>query len=292
MLSGAYTLLITPLDKNLSLDEKGLRILVQRQIEAGIHGIAPLGVTGENTLLSYQEIIRVIEIIIKEVNGKTKVIPDTCTMSLEKTLERVKLFYDLGCDYAAVYVPYLILPTEEGIISFYKHVADESKIPIIMHNSPGRVLRNLSPEGTAKLAEHPNIIATKDGNCDMRHLSKVVYLTENNDFDVFTGKDVTAYPLLSFGGKGVFTVAGNVIPDVMKNITEYSLTGEIDKARELHYKYYNLFEALRMETNPMACKEALNLMRLPAGGLRLPLTRLSQPKREILKNVLNEKGLI
>ena len=161
-----------------------------------------------------------------------------------------------------------------------------------MHNSPGRVLRNLSPEGTAKLAEHPNIIATKDGNCDMRHLSKVVYLTENNDFDVFTGKDVTAYPLLSFGGKGVFTVAGNVVPDVMKNITEYSLTGEIDKARELHYKYYNLFEALRMETNPMACKEALNLMRLPAGGLRLPLTRLSQPKREILKNVLNEKGLI
>ena len=292
MLSGAYTLLITPFDKNLSLDEKGLRILVQRQIEAGIHGIAPLGVTGENTLLSYQEIIRVIEIIIKEVNGKTKVIPDTCTMSLEKTLERVKLFYDLGCDYAAVYVPYLILPTEEGIISFYKHVADESKIPIIMHNSPGRVLRNLSPEGTAKLAEHPNIIATKDGNCDMRHLSKVVYLTENNDFDVFTGKDVTAYPLLSFGGKGVFTVAGNVIPDVMKNITEYSLTGEIDKARELHYKYYNLFEALRMETNPMACKEALNLMRLPAGGLRLPLTRLSQPKREILKNVLNEKRLI
>ncbi len=292
MLSGAYTLLITPFDKNLSLDEKGLRILVQRQIEAGIHGIAPLGVTGENTLLSYQEIIRVIEIIIKEVNGKTKVIPDTCTMSLEKTLERVKLFYDLGCDYAAVYVPYLILPTEEGIISFYKHVADESKIPIIMHNSPGRVLRNLSPEGTAKLAEHPNIIATKDGNCDMRHLSKVVYLTENSDFDVFTGKDVTAYPLLSFGGKGVFTVAGNVIPDVMKNITEYSLTGEIDKARELHYKYYNLFEALRMETNPMACKEALNLMRLPAGGLRLPLTRLSQPKREILKNVLNEKGLI
>ncbi|MCK4595200.1 4-hydroxy-tetrahydrodipicolinate synthase, partial [candidate division WOR-3 bacterium] len=285
-------LLITPFDKNLSLDEKGLRILVQRQIEAGIHGIAPLGVTGENTLLSYQEIIRVIEIIIKEVNGKTKVIPDTCTMSLEKTLERVKLFYDLGCDYAAVYVPYLILPTEEGIISFYKHVADESKIPIIMHNSPGRVLRNLSPEGTAKLAEHPNIIATKDGNCDMRHLSKVVYLTENNDFDVFTGKDVTAYPLLSFGGKGVFTVAGNVIPDVMKNITEYSLTGEIDKARELHYKYYNLFEALRMETNPMACKEALNLMRLPAGGLRLPLTRLSQPKREILKNVLNEKRLI
>lgn len=292
MLSGAYTLLITPFDENLSLDEKGLRILVKRQIEAGIHGIAPLGVTGENTLLSYQEIIRVIEIIIKEVNGKTKVIPDTCTMGLEKTLERVKLFYDLGCDYAAVYVPYLILPTEEGIISFYKHVADESKIPIIMHNSPGRVLRNLSPEGTAKLAEHPNIIATKDGNCDMRHLSKVVYLTENNDFDVFTGKDVTAYPLLSFGGKGVFTVAGNVIPDVMKNITEYSLTGEIDKARELHYKYYNLFEALRMETNPMACKEALNLMRLPAGGLRLPLTRLSQPKREILKNVLNEKRLI
>ncbi len=292
MISGAYTLLITPFKKDLSLDVKGLRELVKRQVAAGIHGIAPLGVTGENTLLSEEEFKSAVEFIVNEVNGKTKIIPDTCTMSLDKTIERIKLFTDLGCDYAAVYVPYFVLPKEDGIIFFYEKVADSSKIPIIIHNSPGRVLRNLSPEGTARLAEHPNIIATKDGNCDLRHLSKVVYLTRDKDFDVFTGKDVTAYPLLSFGGKGTFTVAGNVVPEVMRDIVEYSLRGDIEEARTLHYRYYSLFEALRMETNPMACKEALNLMGLPAGPLRSPLTRLSQPKVEILKNILIEKRLV
>ncbi len=292
MLTGAYTLLITPFNNDLSLDEEGLRKLVRIQIEAGIHGIAPLGVTGEHSLLSDREVIRVLEIIIDEAKGKVKIAPDTCTSSLDKTLERVKVYCDMGADYIAVFVPFLVLPKEDGIIAFYERVADESKVPIIMHNAPGRVGVNLSPEAIAKLADHPNIISIKDGNCDLRHLSKVIYLTEDKEFTVFTAKDRTAYPMLSFGGKGVFTVAGNIIPEVMKRIVEYSLNHKLDKAEELHYKYYTLFSALRMDTNPMACKSALNIMGLPAGGLRLPLTRLSQQNREILRNILREKGLI
>jgi len=292
MLQGTYTLLVTPFKDDLSLDTEGLRLHVRRQVDAGVHGIAPLGVTGENSLLSKEEIAKVMEIIVEEVNGRCKVIPDTCTNSLDTTLERIKLYQKIGCDYIAVYVPFLVLPKEDGVISFYEKVADESKVPILIHNSPGRVVINLSPAGTAKLARHPNIVGIKEGFKGMDHIAKVIYLTKDEDFGVFTGKDTTLYPLLSFGGHGNFAVSGNIVPGVMKNIFEYFSNGEHEKARELHYSYYDLFEALRSETNPIPTKEAFNLMGLPGGNLRPPLTRLSEPKREKLKKILKDRKLI
>ncbi|UCG93017.1 MAG: 4-hydroxy-tetrahydrodipicolinate synthase [candidate division WOR-3 bacterium] len=291
-LQGTYTLLVTPFKDDLSLDEEGLRVLVQRQVKADVHGIAPLGVTGENSLLSEQEIIRIMEIIVEEVNGRCKVIPDTCTSSIDTTLERIKLYDKIGSDYVSVFVPFLVLPKEDGIISFYEKIADDSKLPILIHNSPGRVVVNLSPEGVAHLARHPNIAGIKEGVKGLDHLAKIIYLTKDEDFSVFTGKDTTLYPLLSFGGHGNFAVAGNIVPEVMKNIFEYHAHGEDEKARELHYSYYDLFEGLRSETNPIPAKEALNMMGLPGGYLRPPLTRLSEQKREKLKKILKNRKLV
>ncbi|MDH4211448.1 MAG: 4-hydroxy-tetrahydrodipicolinate synthase [candidate division WOR-3 bacterium] len=292
MLQGAYTLLVTPFNQDMSLDENGLRVLVKRQVEAGVHGIAPLGVTGENSLMSDREIARVVEVVVDEVNGKCPVIPDTCTSSIEATLERIKIFEKIGCGYVSVFVPYLVLPKEDGIIRFYEQVADSSKVPILIHNSPGRVVVNLSPEGTARLARHPNIIGIKEGVKLLDHLAKIVYLTRDEDFSVFTGKDTTLYPLMCFGGHGNFAVAGNVIPEVMRDIYEHCERGERNKAQELHYKYFSVFEILRAEANPIAVKEALNLMGLPGGKLRLPLTELSASKKEKLVKILKEKGLV
>lgn len=292
MLKGTNTLLVTPFKDDLSLDEQGLRVLVRRQVEAGVYGIAPLGVTGENSLLSDREIARVMEIIVEEVNGKCTVIPDTCTSGVTATLERIELFKKIGCDYVSVFVPYLVLPKEDGIIQFYETVADASGVPILIHNSPGRVVVNLSPEGTARLARHPNIVGIKEGVKAMDHVAKIIYLTEDQDFGVFTGKDTTLFPLLCFGGHGNFAIAGNVVPGVMKDIYEYHTKGEKEKAKEIHYKYFTLFELLRSETNPIAVKEALNLMGLPGGKLRLPLTELSDSKKEKLKKNLKDTGLI
>jgi len=292
MLKGTNTLLVTPFKEDFSLDEEGLRTIVRRQVEAGVYGIAPLGVTGENSLLSDKEIARVMEIIVEEVNGKCVVIPDTCTSSVTATLGRIDLFKKIGCDYVSVFVPYLALPKEDGIVQFYETVADASRVPILIHNSPGRVVVNLSPEGTARLAHHPNIAGIKEGVKALDHIAKIIYLTKDEDFSVFTGKDTTLYPLLCFGGHGNFAIAGNVVPGVMKDIYEYYTKGEKDKAQELHYRYYTLFEILRSETNPIAVKEALNMMGLPGGKLRLPLTGLSDPKKEKLKKVLKDRNLI
>jgi 4-hydroxy-tetrahydrodipicolinate synthase len=292
MLSGAFTLIMTPFDKNMRLDESGLRQLVRHQVQSGVHGIAPLGVTGESPLLNEKEIARVVEIIVEEAKGHCLVAPDTCSCNLDQAIQRAKLYASLGCDYAVVFAPFLVLPTSAGIMEFYERVAGESPIPVIIHNSPGRAGVNVDPKMYARLMAHPNIVGTKDGKKEMDHLAKILFLARGKSFAVFTGKDTTAYPLMSFGGQGVFAVAGNIVPQVMRDIVNFCLKGEPAKAQALHYDYYELFEALRLETNPMAVKEALSMMGLPGGGPRLPLTRLNEANRELLKRLLKDKGLI
>ncbi len=292
MQKGAYTLMITPFNKDLSLNTEGLRKLVKIQIDAGIHGIAPLGVTGENTLLTDDEIKKVVETIVSEAKGKAKIVPDTCTSSLWKAKERVQLFADLGADYISVFAPFFVIPKPDGVIDFYEKLADFSKIPIVLHNAQARTGIDMAPETTAYLAKHSNIIGIKDGNKKLDHLAKVIYLTKDEDFEVFTGKDTTAFPFVCFGGAGSFTVAGNVIPKVMKNLLDLALNDQIEEAEKLHFQYYDLFEALRFETNPMAAKMAMNLMQLPSGSLRSPLTPLSESKTKILKSIMQKKNLI
>ena len=262
------------------------------QVESGIHGIAPLGVTGENTMMKEEEIYKVVEIIVKNAKGKAKIVPDACSTSLWEAKERCAKFTDLGADYISVFTPYFVLPKQEGLIDFYEKLADFSKIPILLHNAPERTGVDLLPETTGYLAKHPNIIGIKDGNKKLDHLAKILYLTRNDDFCVFTGKDTTAYPLIAIGGAGTFTVAGNAIPGVMKKLTEEALAGNLEEAKKIHYDYFELFEAFRFESNPMAAKMALNLMGLPAGGHRSPLTPLSEGKTKILKSFLIQKGLI
>ena len=292
MLTGAFTLIMTPFNKDFSLDEAGLRTLVRQQVASGIHGIAPLGVTGESPLLSEREIARVVEIVAAEAKGKCLIAPETCSCTIEQTLSRARLYASLGADYAVVFAPYLVKPTQAGVLDFYERVAGESPLPVLIHNAPERVGVAVEPKTYAKLMTHPNIVGTKDGKKEIDHLAKLLFLAQGTNFGVFTGKDTTAYPLLSFGGQGSFTVAGNILPGVMRDLVNHGLRGETDKARAIHLEYYELFDALRLETNPMAVKEALALMGLPGGPLRPPLTPLSEPNREILKRLLKEKGLI
>lgn len=292
MKKGAYTLLITPFKEDYSLDEEALRRLVRIQVKSDIDGIAPLGVTGENSLMTNDEVKRLVQILVEEAKGRKLILPDICLTGTQESIDRAKMYADLGADYAVSYTPFLVLPTPAGLIKYYERLADASPIPIILHSSKERTGVELTPDMTAQLAKHPNIVATKDGNKQLDHLAKIIYLTRNDDFLVFTGKDTTAYPLVAFGGAGSFTVSGNVIPDVMGKMIHFALNGELLKAQKLHYSYYPLFEACRFETNPMAAKKALELMGLIDGTLRPPLTPLSEAKTNVLASLLKERGLI
>ena len=284
--------MITPFKENGSLDVDSLTRLTELQVEAGVSGIAPLGVTGENTLITDEEELTVLKTIVKAAKGKCKVVPDTCASSLWRAKEKVKAFTDLGADHISVFSPFFVLPQPNGVIKFYEAIADMSPVPIILHNSQDRTGINMEPATTAHLAKHPNIIGIKDGNKGLDHLAKVIYLTKDDDFEVYTGKDTTAFPLICFGGAGSFSVSANIIPGVMKSMIELSLNGETEKAKLLHYEYYEVFEAMRWETNPMAAKMALQMMGLIDGGLRMPLMPLSEEKTKKLKVILEKKNII
>ncbi|MCB2222087.1 MAG: 4-hydroxy-tetrahydrodipicolinate synthase [Bacteroidetes bacterium] len=292
MKKGAYTLLITPFKKDFSLDEEALRKLVRIQVESDVAGIAPLGVTGENTLMTNEEVKRVVQIIVEETNGKKLVLPDICQMGTRESIERAKMYADQGADYVVAFTPYLVLPSADGLVRYYIELADASPVPVVLHSSKGRTGVELSPDQTAKLAKHPNIAATKDGKKELDHLAKLIYLTRNDDFLVFTGKDTTAFPTVAFGGAGSFSVAGNVIPDVMGKMINLAIEGNLAEANAMHLEYYPLFEALRFESNPMAAKKALELMGIINGDLRPPLTPLSEAKTKILEEILRERKLI
>jgi 4-hydroxy-tetrahydrodipicolinate synthase len=284
--------MITPFKENGSLDVDGLTKLTERQLEAGVQGIAPLGVTGENTLITDEEELTVLRTIVKAAKGKCNIVPDTCASSLWKAKEKVKAFADIGATHISVFSPYFVLPQPSGVIKFYEEVAGASPVPILLHNSQDRTGINMEPATSAQLAKHPNILGIKDGNKALDHLAKLVYLTKEDDFEVYTGKDTTAYPLISFGGAGSFSVSANVIPGVMREMIDLALKGDFEKARQIHYEYYDLYEAMRWETNPMAAKMAMNLMGLPAGGLRMPLMPLNEEKTKKLKVILQKKNLI
>ena len=292
MIKGVYTLLMTPFKRDFSLDEPGLRTLVRHQIEGGVHGLAPLGVTGENSSLTEDEVTRMVEITVEATAGKAKVAPDTCCNNLEQTIRRAQRFAKIGCDYVVVFAPFLILPNQAGLVDFYRRVADACPVPIVVHNAPERVGVNVEPKTYAKLMEHGNIAGTKDGKKELDHLAKILHLARGKKFEVFTGKDTTAYPLMAFGGSGMFSVTANILPKVMRELVDHSLAGRHEEARAIHYAYYDLFAALRLETNPMAVKAALSLLGLPGGPLRPPLSDLGESNREYIRSLLKERGLL
>jgi 4-hydroxy-tetrahydrodipicolinate synthase len=292
MIKGVYTLLMTPFTADFRLDEAGLRTLVRRQVEGGVQGIAPLGVTGENSSLTEDEVTRMVEITVEESGGKTKVAPDTCCNNLEQTIARAQRFAKIGADYVVVFAPFLVLPNQAGLVDFYRRVADACPVPIVIHNAPERVGVNIEPKTYAKLMDHGNIAGTKDGKKELDHLAKILHLARGKNFEVYTGKDTTAYPLMAFGGSGVFSVTANILPKVMRELVDLSLSGRHEEARAIHYAYYDLFAALRLETNPMAVKAALSLLGLPGGPLRPPLSDLSDSNREYIKSLLKERGLL
>jgi len=292
MIKGVYTLLMTPFTGDYVLDESGLRTLVRRQVEGGVHGLAPLGVTGENSSLTEDEVTRMVEITVEEAAGKAKVAPDTCCNNLEQTIRRAQRFAKIGCDYVVVFAPFLVLPNQVGLVDFYRRVADACPVPIVIHNAPERVGVNVEPKTYVKLMEHGNIAGTKDGKKELDHLAKILHLARGKNFEVFTGKDTTAYPLMAFGGSGMFSVAANILPTVMRDLAKHGLAGRHEEARALHYAYYDLFAALRLETNPMAVKAALALLGLPGGPLRPPLSPLSESNTGVLKALLKEHKLL
>jgi len=290
---GAFTALITPMNNDESVDYEGFRDLVRFQLESGISGLVPLGTTGETPTLDEAEEDRLIDIVMAEAKGRVPVIlgaGSNCTRDAVKYVKRAK---QKGADYALVVTPYYNKPTDEGI---YRHFAAcaEVGLPIIVYNMPGRTGKNISTPLMARLADLPNIVGVKEASGDINQMMDVIATikAKKPEFIVLSGDDGLTLPLVALGGDGVISVVSNLAPKEVTAMTMAGLSGDIAKARAMHYKLLPAFKDAFIETNPIPIKAAMLMKGLPSGTLRLPLVPLSKANEARVRASFEAAGLL
>jgi 4-hydroxy-tetrahydrodipicolinate synthase len=289
-LEGVFTALVTPF-RDDAIDEDALNELVERQIAAGVDGLAPCGSTGESATLSHAEHRRVVEIVVAATRGRLPVLAGTGSNSTREAIELTRYAKEAGADGALLISPYYNKPTQEGIVAHYAQIARETAFPLVVYNIPGRTASNMLPPTLARLADIEQVIGVKEASGDLVQIATVVALCPN-DFSVVSGDDALTLPLLAVGGRGVISTSANVAPAEMVDLVRAFRAGDRERALRTHQRLLPLFEALFCETNPIPVKAALGLMGLVGDEIRLPLTRLTDANRERLQVVLKEIGLV
>ena len=290
-LKGIYTALVTPF-KDGALDEEGLKRLVEFQVQGGVDGIVPCGTTGEASTLTYEEHEKVIELVVKFVNGRVRVMSGTGSNSTRETIEMTEAARKLGSHMVLLVAPYYNRPTQEGLYQHFKAVAENVAIPMVLYNIPTRTGVNMLPELVARLAEIPNIVAIKEASGSLQQVADIYRLTKGT-FTILSGDDNIFLPMMALGGMGVISVLSNILPARLKALaTAFLDENNIEKARSIHLELMPLFQAMFVEVNPVPVKESLYFMGMIERELRLPLVPLTEKNREYLKGVLKEFGLM
>jgi 4-hydroxy-tetrahydrodipicolinate synthase len=282
--------MVTPLDAKGGLDEDGLRKNVEFQIKQGIHGLVPVGTTGECATLDYDEHKRVIEVTVEVAKGRVPVMAGTGSNSTHEAIMLTRYAKEVGADAALSVVPYYNKPTQRGLYEHFKKVAETVDIPQFIYNIPSRTGINIEPETVAKLSKVKNIAGIKEAS-DIEQVMHIIHLT-SRDFAVFAGDDIMTFPILALGGVGVISVASNIVPDKIARIVNALFKGDMEKSREMHHELLPLFKALFVETNPAPVKAAMEMMGMAAGPLRLPLVEILPENKEKLRKVLVELKLV
>ncbi|MCH9609439.1 MAG: 4-hydroxy-tetrahydrodipicolinate synthase [Chlamydiales bacterium] len=267
-----YTALITPFKED-KLDKEGLVQLISDQKEAGIDGILALGTTAETPTLSGMEKKEIIKLAVKH-SDHLKVSCGCGASSTTVTLDNIKQAADLGCDNALVVSPPYNCPMPQGLLTHFTTLADASPIPLILYNHPYRSSVNLTVDIQLELAKHPNIIGVKEGSGKIEQMTDLLTQCPSS-YLAFAGDDLQTLPFLSLGGHGLFSVAANLIPRLVRELVDR-------RSETLLKQLWPLYRALFCETNPIPIKAALSLCGKPAGLPRLPLTPLSKEGQTIL----------
>jgi len=292
MFKGAITAIITPFDENGNVDEQALRQLVEFQIKNNIDGIVPCGTTGESPTLSHEEHHKVVEIVIDAVNGRVPVIAGTGSNSTKEAIELTKTAAEARADGSLQVCPYYNKPTQEGLYRHFSAIAKSVDIPIIIYNIKGRTAVNIETKTLARLAkDHSNIVGVKEASGDINQMQEVLD-TLPKSFTVLSGDDNMVFDLMSRGGKGVISVASNIIPKEMHEFTSFMLNGETEKAKELNEKLMPLFKAMFIETNPIPVKTALALKGMIKESFRLPMCEMAEENKEKLRKILEEMKIL
>jgi len=291
MFEGALTAMVTPFDKEGKVDEDGLRENVRFQIKKGIHGLVPVGTTGECATLSYEEHNHVVDVVVDAAKGKVPVLAGTGSNSTWEAIMLTKHAMEVGADGALLVVPYYNKPTQAGLYQHFKHIAEEIDIPQVIYNIPSRTGLNMLPETMAKLAKLKNIVGVKEASGNLKQIARIIELA-GKELSVISGDDSLTLEIMKLGGVGIISVASNLVPDKVAKMVDSLRFGDVKTAKRINEELAPLFRALFIETNPGPVKMAMNWMGMAAGGLRLPLVELEPENQEKLREVLVDMGLV
>ncbi len=288
--TGSGTAIVTPFT-NDSVDYPALGRLLDFQLEGGADAIIVCGTTGEAVTMSYAERMRAIETVVRHVDGRVPVIAGTGSNSTENAITLSKDAVLAGVDGLLVVTPFYNKATQRGLIRHYTAVADAVTRPVILYHVPSRTGVRCTAETYAALAKHPNIAGVKEAGGDLALVQKTRELCPE-DFYIWSGNDDETAPIMLFGGKGVISVAANVMPREMHELTAACLRGDFTAAGRMQLKLRKLCEALFWEVNPIPVKTALAMMGYCQEVFRSPMCEMEPENRERLRTVLAEYGLI
>lgn len=289
MFSGSMVALVTPFSDG-QVDYKTLDELVDFQLESGTDGLVPVGTTGECPTLSHEEHKKVIERVVRAVNGMVPVIAGTGSNSTAEAIELTEFARKIGADGSLQVCPYYNKPMQEGFYQHFRAIAEEVNIPLVLYNIPGRCGgTGLTPETVARLSKFENIVAIKEATGSLDMASEIAMRC---DITIISGDDSLTLPIASVGGKGVISVVANIVPADVKAMTDLILEGDFGSARKWHRKLFSLSKSLlSMATNPIPIKAAMAMLNMISEEIRLPLTPLPANKSQQLEQTLADYGL-
>lgn len=287
-LAGCGTALITPF-RGGAVDYDAYASLVDRQVNAGVHFLVPLGTTGETPCLEFSERMKILELTMEHSAGKPVVVGGG-TNSLAQTLDGIGKLESLDPDAYLIVVPYYNKPTQTGLYEYFKAVAESTEKGIVLYNVPGRTGANLKAETTLRLAEIPNIIAVKEASGNYAQISEIIRNAPEG-FSVLSGNDEETLSLMATGADGIVSVASNIDPEDMVKLAEALMADDIRTARMLHHRLTPLFRNCFVESNPIPVKAAMAAMGLIENTLRLPLCSASESTYSLMESTVKELGL-
>ena len=287
--TGAATAVITPFAGD-GIDWDAFGRLIDFQLAGGINAIVVAGTTGEGSTLTDREHEDAVTFCVKRIAGRIPVIAGTGSNNTAHAIERTKTACRAGADAVLLVTPYYNKTTQRGLIASFSAIADESSVPCILYNVPSRTGLNMLPETLAVLAKHEKISAVKEACGNLSQIAKERLLC-GDDLDVISGCDDQIVPTLSLGGKGIISVAANIVPKETAEICARFFSGDVKGAAALQLKLLNLMNQLMIETNPIPAKAACAAMGFGQNLLRLPLVQMEETNRRKLLQLMRELGL-
>ena len=289
--TGACPALVTPFDPSGAIHYEAFAKQIDFQIASGVDAVCVCGTTGESSTMSIREHIAAVEFCVKHVDHRVKVIAGAGSNDTSAAVYLSQHAQDSGADALLLVTPYYNKCSQTGLVKHYEYIADRVELPIILYNVPARTGVSFTVDSYKVLSENPKINGVKEASGNFSLLAHTRCLC-GDDFYIWSGNDDQVVPMMSLGAKGVISVASNIIPKVMVEMSHLCLSNDFAAASELQIKYMNLIDALFIEVNPIPIKAAMDLMGMEAGGLRLPLCDISEGHLQSLKSSMERMKLL